>query len=185
MLESTTEFRNTFKELGSLKPPGVSGSRIKNLKDYFLSHVDDEDNLVNILIEEYNQIPVSNKLGPLYVIDAITRGLIDECGSNVEINADAPNGTAPAAIYKISEKIEDWLNDAIPMANDDVKDKICKLIDIWINCSTFRIELLNSIKEKYFKTFTPPGTPPRKKAQLSTSTSTSTSTTNDGGSTNS
>lgn len=183
MLESTTEFRNTFKELGSLKPPGVSGSRIKNLKDYFLSHVDDEDNLVNILIEEYNQIPVSNKLGPLYVIDAITRGLIDECGSNVEINADAPNGTAPAAIYKISEKIEDWLNDAIPMANDDVKDKICKLIDIWINCSTFRIELLNSIKEKYFKTFTPPGTPPRKKAQLSTSTSTST--TNDGGSTNS
>lgn len=139
MLNSVEEFESTLNEMSTLKPPGVSGSRIKNLKEFFLSHVDEEDKLVSILINGCKKTPVSNKLGPLYVVDAIVRALIDEIGSNanVEINGDSPNGTAAAAVYKIQQNIETLLNDAIPNSNDDVKERISKLIDIWVSCSTF------------------------------------------------
>lgn len=168
MLESIENFETTFNELASLKPPGVSGSRIKNLKEFFLSHVDEEDKLVSIIINGCKNIPVSNKLGPLYVIDAIVRALIDEVGSNsnVEINETSPNGTAPAAIYKFQNNIENLLDEAIPNSNDDVKDRISKLIDIWVNCSTFDQKILDSVKSKYYKSFTPPGTPPRKSVRF-------------------
>jgi protein NRD1 len=168
MLESIEDYQNTLNEINNLKPPGVSGSRIKNLKEFFLSHVDEEDNLVRILINCCKTVPVSNKLGPLYVVDSIVRSLIEEIGSNsdVEINSESPNGTAAAAIYKFQTNIEDLLNDAIPNSNDDVKDRISKLIDIWLNCSTFKREILQSIKDKYYKSFTPPGTPPKKKVSF-------------------
>lgn len=165
MLNSVEEFESTLNEMSTLKPPGVSGSRIKNLKEFFLSHVDEEDKLVSILINGCKKTPVSNKLGPLYVVDAIVRALIDEIGSNanVEINGDSPNGTAAAAVYKIQQNIETLLNDAIPNSNDDVKERISKLIDIWVSCSTFDKKIMDSIKSKYYKSFTPPGTPPKKK----------------------
>lgn len=165
MLDSTDDFESTLKELRSIKPPGVSGSRIKNLKEYFLSHVDEEDKLISILIDGCKSSPVSNKLGPLYVIDAIVRALIDEMGNqtSVDDNNLPPNGTALAAVWKIQSNIKDLLMDAIPNSNDDVKNKISNLIDIWINCSTFKKETLDDIKKKYFATFTPPGSPPQKK----------------------
>ncbi|KAG0687076.1 hypothetical protein C6P40_002901 [Pichia californica] len=165
MIETIEDFENTFKEMGNLKPPGVSGSRIKNLKEFFLSHVDEEDKLVSIIINGCKNIPVSNKLGPLYVIDAIIRALIEEIGSNsnVEINTESPNGTAAAAVNKFQKNIESLLDDAIPNSNDDVKERISKLIDIWISCSTFDKNIMDSVKDKYYKSFTPPGTPPQKK----------------------
>lgn len=177
MLETVEDFEATIKELSTLKAPGVSGSRIKNLKDFFLSHVDEEDKLVGILINGCKNTPLPNKLGPLYVVDAIVRSLIDEIGSNgaVEINDQSPNGTAAAAVYKIQTNIEDLLNDAIPESNDDVKERISKLIDIWIGCSTFNLEVLTSIKDKYYKSFTPPGTPPRKKSSYANISSNSNS----------
>ena len=165
MLESVEDFENTLNEMSTLKAPGVSGSRIKNLKDFFLSHVDEEDRLVSILINGCKKTPVSNKLGPLYVVDAIVRALIDEIGSNanVEINGDSPNGTAAAAVHKIQQNIETLLDDAIPNSNDDVKERISKLVDIWVSCSTFDKKIMDLIKSKYYKSFTPPGTPPKKK----------------------
>lgn len=168
MIETIEDFENTFNEMGTLKAPGVSGSRIKNLKEFFLSHVDEEDKLASIIINDCKKIPVSNKLGPLYVIDAIVRALIDEIGSNsnVEINDDSPNGTAAAAVNKFQKNIENLLDETIPNSNDDVKERISKLIDIWVNCSTFDKNILDSIKSKYFKSFTPPGTPPQKKVSV-------------------
>lgn len=168
MLESIEDFENTLNELSTLKPPGVSGSRIKNLKDYFLSHVDEEDKLVNLLINCCISIPVSNKLGPLYVVDSVVRSLIDEIGSNSIVDNNSPNGTASSAIHKFQLNIENLLNDAIPNSNDDVKDKILKLIEIWLNCSTFNKEILLKIKDKFYKSFTPPGTPPNKKVEIET-----------------
>jgi protein NRD1 len=171
MLASIEEYEKTLNDLSTIKAPGVSGSRIKNLKEFFMANVDEEDKLVSLLINSCKNIPVSNKLGVLYVIDAIVRALIEEIGStsDVEISSQSPNGTAPAAVYKIQNSIEDLLNGAIPGSNDDVKEKIGKLIDIWISCSTFDRKLMDTIKEKHYKTFTPPGTPPRKAATAATS----------------
>ena len=171
MLENIEDYENTLNELSTLKPPGVSGSRIKNLKEYFLSHKDEQINLVSLLINSCKNIPVSNKLGVLYVIDATTRGLIDEIG-NVDVVSSNPS------IIKIQENIEDLLNISIPNANEDVQDRICKLIEIWINSSTFDKSILLNIKDKYFKSHTPPGTPPKKNIETVSSSSSSNSNSN-------
>lgn len=171
------EFEKILSELGTLKPPGVSGSRIKHLKDLFVSHVDEEAKLVSILINSCTSTPVSNKLGPLYVLDAVVRALIEELGTSV-VDEKSPEGTAAHAIFQIRSNIERLLDDIIPNSNEDVKDRISKLIEIWVNCSTFDKDILDRIKDKYYKTFTPPGTPPKKKVTfteppVSNSTSTS------------
>ncbi|VEU22653.1 DEKNAAC103386 [Brettanomyces naardenensis] len=171
MSSPVEDFERILKEMGSIKPPGVSGSRIKKLKELFLSNVDQESQLVQKLYDGCKASPASNKLGPLYVVDAVVRGLIDELGKSanggaVEIPKDAPDGTAAAAVLKIQTLVGSIVEDAVKDSSDDVKEKIRKLLEIWDNCHTFDQDTLIKMKKTNFHSTTPPGTPPKKKVKF-------------------
>ncbi|ESX00960.1 hypothetical protein KL918_002605 [Ogataea parapolymorpha] len=165
---SVEEFETILKELPGLKAPGVSGSRIKKLKEIFLNNVSEESKLVSKLYSCCKATPATHKLGALYVVDAIVRGLIDQISKSdtTEITESSPEGTANSAVYKIQSLIENLVDDAVPVSNDDIKEKIGKLVEIWDKGDTFDKKIISSIKDKYFRTTTPPGTPPKKRVKF-------------------
>lgn len=161
------EFSTILSEMSTIKPPGVSGSRIKKLKALFLKNVDQENALVDALVSGCKSTPASNKLGPLYVVDAVIRGLLEELGDNAtkESATPAPEGTAAAAVAGIRSHATELVEDATKDASDSVKDKVFKLVEIWQNCHTFDVETLQKMKSN-FHTTTPPGSPPRKRVRF-------------------
>ncbi|KAH3660109.1 hypothetical protein OGAPHI_007314 [Ogataea philodendri] len=165
---SVEEFETILKELPGVKPPGVSGTRIKKLKEIFLNNVSEESKLVSKLYSCCKATPASNKLGTLYVVDAIVRGLIDQVSKSdsTEITESSPEGTANSAVFKIQSMIENLVDDAVPVSSPDVKEKIGKLVEIWDKGDTFNKSIITSIKDKYFRTTTPPGTPPKKRVKF-------------------
>lgn len=160
------EFESIQKELSTLKPPGVSGSRIKRLTDLAVRSVSEESKLISSLYSNCKATPSTNKLGSLYVVDSIVRVYKDEAKKRGEtIDASAPEGTFAAGVYKITELIESIVDDALELLiNAGTNQKIGKLVDIWERAQTFEPELLARIKDKHFRSTTPPGTPPHSAA---------------------
>lgn len=152
-MSSTEEFKRVIGEINAIKPPGVSGSRIKLLKDLFVGNPDAEEALTQTLIDACKSTAAPNKLGVLYVLDAIMRALIDQ-------------QRGQTLVGKIEPIIPALINDSVLVANDDIKDKIGKLVDIWDQCNTLDKALLTRIKNNNFKSHTPPGSPPAKVAKV-------------------
>lgn len=172
-----TEFETVIKELPTLKAPGVSGSRIKKLTDIAIASVSvstslpghtgstnaqDEAAIIQVLYSNCKAAPSSHKLGTLYVVDSIVRGLLEEAKKNKQaVSADAEPGTYGAAVFKITELIESIVDDAMELQiSNSQRTKIGKLVDIWERAETFLPELIARIRDKHFRSTTPPGTPP-------------------------
>lgn len=121
----------------------------------------------------YNHLiktPYSHKLGILYVVDAIARGYQDlAVNESYPTPSEAPEGTYTAAVYRISQLVEEMFVNifGIPPAEDVkvslkaffflisvltgiLQDKMKKVIDIWERCETFPQETLDTIKRKWF-----------------------------------
>lgn len=162
------EFENILKELATLKAPGVSGTRIKKLTDLAVKNVVDESKFVTALYASCKATPSSHKLGALYVVDSIVRVYTDEAKKRgEEISGLAPEGTFASGVYKISELIESIIDDAMDLLIvQSTNVKIGKLVDIWERAQTFSPETIKKIREKHFKSTTPPGSPPGKVASL-------------------
>jgi protein NRD1 len=157
------EFETILKELPTLKAPGVSGSRIKKLTELATKNVKEESKLITALYSNCKAAPSSHKLGTLYVVDSIVRGYTEEAKKlNETIDSSASEGTFAAGVYKISELIESLIDDAMELLISKSQTiKISKLVDIWERAETFSPEIIKTIRDKYFFSTTPPGTPPR------------------------
>ncbi|VVT54293.1 uncharacterized protein SAPINGB_P004003 [Magnusiomyces paraingens] len=159
-----TEFTNILDALLSVKPPGVSGSKIRSLTSLAVSNVKLEKSMTDAMYNHLIKTPYSHKLGILYVVDAIARGYQDlAVNESYPTPSEAPEGTYTAAVYRISQLVEEMFVNifGIPPA-EDVKDKMKKVIDIWERCETFPQETLDTIKRKWFndESTTPPSSPP-------------------------
>lgn len=159
---SVDEFEAILKQLPTLKAPGVSGSRIKRLTELAVKNVAEESKLMATLYSNCKAVPLTHKLGTLYVVDAIVRAYIEEAKRLEQtVDANAPEGTPAAAAYKLSELIESLMDDSLELCiSPSTKVKIGKLVDIWERAETFLPEILARIRDKHFKLTTPPGTPP-------------------------
>lgn len=159
------EFEKILKEIPALPPPGVSGSRIKRLTDIAVKEIspETESKLMGILYSQCKANSSTNKLGTLYIVDSIVRKFIEEADKKGErLVPDAPEGTYASAVFKTNELIESIVDDAMELLiNPSVNSKIEKLIDIWAKLETFSPDIIRSIRSKYFKSTTPPGSPPR------------------------
>ena len=158
-------FDQLLKELPTLAAPGVSGSRIKELSNIASTDFDKEkeSRIVAALYSSCKSAAPSHKLGTLYVVDAVTRKLKDGAVASGEtIDASAPDGTFASAVYKIGQLIDSLMDDALEYLLDPVTiNKISKLVEIWEKNHTFDAEILKKIKDKHFKSTTPPGSPPK------------------------
>ncbi|OBA24003.1 hypothetical protein METBIDRAFT_19831, partial [Metschnikowia bicuspidata var. bicuspidata NRRL YB-4993] len=161
-------FDSILKELPTLRAPGVSGTRIKKLTDMAVKNVADESQLITVLYSSCKAIPSSHKLGALYVVDSIVRVYMDEAKKRgEEVNADAPEGSYAAGVYRIGQLVEPLIDDTMSLVIVSATvSKISKLVDIWERALTFSPDTIASIRRKHFDSLTPQGSPPGKKSQL-------------------
>ncbi|KAL2149586.1 hypothetical protein VTH82DRAFT_8238 [Thermothelomyces myriococcoides] len=151
----------------SLKPPGVSGSRITNITALCVANVQYESVLIQKLFTHFKKTPGTHKLGVLYVVDSVTRKWLDQAKAQGQTpSLSAPDGTFAAGVHRVTELIPILMNDIIATAPEDQKEKIKKLVDIWEKGQTFPPSMVNSFKEKLNapkatnQSTTPPGSPP-------------------------
>lgn len=147
------------------KPPGVSGSQIKNITALCLNNVQSESVLIQKIFTHFKKTPGTHKLGVLYVVDSVTRRWIDQAKQqNQTINSSAPDGTYAAGVHRVTELIPVLMNDLLQSAPEDQKEKIKKLVDIWEKGQTFPAALIESFKQKLNapknESTTPAGSPP-------------------------
>ncbi|KAL3233889.1 Protein NRD1 [Nakaseomyces bracarensis] len=141
------ETLDSFRELKT----GISGSRIKKLTTYALEHVDAEDVLISQIINYSRTCEDSHKLGSLYIIDSIGRAYLDEARTeNQQVKDTAPVGTAAHAVYTLGQVIQELLVDAVEKSNQDHKEKIRLLMDIWDRSALFQKGDLNSVRGRFF-----------------------------------
>lgn len=161
-------FEASLKETWALKAPGVSGTRIKKLTEIAVKNVTEESKLVMALYSYCKATPTTHKLGALYTVDSIVRVYVDEAKKrNEAIDPLAPEGTFAAGVNRISELIELIIDDAMSLLIvSSTNLKISKLVDIWERAQTFKPSIIASIRNKHFRSTTPPGTPPGKAAVL-------------------
>ena len=159
------EFETVLKEISTLPAPGVSGTRIKRLTDIAVKEMnaENEPKLISILYSQCKANSSTNKLGTLYVVDSIVRKFIEEANKkNEALVPGAPEGTYASAVFKINELVESLVDDAMELLiNPSINIKIGKLIDIWARLETFSPEVIQNIRNKHFKSTTPPGSPPK------------------------
>lgn len=137
----------SFRELKS----GISGSRIKKLTTNALEHVENEETIISLIINYSKTCSDSHKLGSLYIIDSIGRAYLDEARANDEyIKSTAKPGTCAHAVYTLGESIQELLTSAISKSNEDHREKIRTLIDIWDRAGLFQKGYLNAIRAKCF-----------------------------------
>ena len=137
-MEDHQNFVATLESFRELKS-GISGSRIKKLTTYALEHVEDEETLISLVIDYSKTCAPTHKLGSLYIIDSIGRAYLDEARANDDyVKPTARTGTCAHAIYTLGESIQDLLTGAIGKSNEDHREKIRTLIDIWDRAGLFQ-----------------------------------------------
>ena len=149
-IESFEDFKTTLDSFKDLKS-GISGSRIKKLTAYALEHVSDEKNLIQSIIDYARNCNSTHKLGSLYIIDSVGRAYLDEARAKDQyIKSTAKEGTFAHGVFILGENIQILLEDSINKSDDDHKEKIRMLIDIWDRSGLFQKSALNTIRATCF-----------------------------------
>lgn len=166
MSSAVAELEAGLQAMLTLKPPGVSGSRIASITALCMTNIQSESVLIQKLYTHFKKAPATHKLGVLYVLDSVTRKWTEQAkAAGQPINSGAQDGTYAAGVHRVKELLPVLMNDIIQSAPGDQKEKIKKLVDIWEKGQTFPLQMLTDFKEKLSVpsqngSFTPPGSPP-------------------------
>ncbi|KAF8468435.1 hypothetical protein BDZ91DRAFT_762407 [Kalaharituber pfeilii] len=166
-----TEFDNYLQSLLSLKPPGISTSKVKELTTLCSQNVQSESVLIQKLYMHFKKSPASHKLGILYIVDSVAREYMNQARkAGEEYSPTAPDGTYYAGLNRIKDILPNLINDMAQYAPEH-KDKINKLFEIWHRGLTFPPETIAQWKAKLatppsspnvgVRSTTPPGDPPQ------------------------
>ncbi|KAI9796410.1 MAG: hypothetical protein M1833_006182 [Piccolia ochrophora] len=149
MSSAVGELDAALQAMLSLKPPGVSGSKINSVTSLCIANIQSESVLVQKLYTHFKKTPGTHKLGVLYVVDSVTRQWVDHAKKTGQVpGSSASDGTFAAGVNRVTELMPVLMTDIIQHAPEDQKDKIRKLVDIWERGSTFPGPMIASFKEK-------------------------------------
>ncbi|OKL57222.1 hypothetical protein UA08_07679 [Talaromyces atroroseus] len=149
MSSAVAELDGYLQSMQSLKPPGVSGSKIGSITQLCTANVQSESVLIQKLYTHFKRTPGTHKLGVLYVVDSVTRQWVEAARkAGQPPGSAAPDGTFAAGVNRVTELLPVLMTDIINNAPEDQKEKIRKLVDIWERGQTFPLPMLASIKEK-------------------------------------
>ncbi|RVX71317.1 hypothetical protein B0A52_04891 [Exophiala mesophila] len=133
----------------TLKPPGVSGSKINTITTLCTANIQSESVLIQKIYTHFKKAPGTHKLGVLYVVDSVSRQWVDQARkAGQQLGSGAPDGTFAAGVSHVTELLPVLMNDITHAAPEDQKAKIKKLVEIWERSNTFPAPLLASIKER-------------------------------------
>ncbi|EZF22862.1 hypothetical protein H112_04354 [Trichophyton rubrum D6] len=149
MSSAVAELDGYLHSMLSLKPPGVSGSKINGITSLCTANVQSESVLIQKIYTHFKRAPGTHKLGVLYVVDSVTRQWVELARkAGQQIGGSAPDGTYAAGVNRVTELLPVLMTDIINNAPEDQKDKIKKLVDIWERGYTFPAPMLQSFKDK-------------------------------------
>ncbi|KAK2848550.1 hypothetical protein FQN49_005617 [Arthroderma sp. PD_2] len=149
MSSAVAELDGYLHSMLSLKPPGVSGSKINGITSLCTANIQSESVLMQKIYTHFKRAPGTHKLGVLYVVDSVTRQWVDLARkAGQQVGGSAPDGTFAAGVNRVTELLPVLMTDIINNAPEDQKDKIKKLVDIWERGYTFPAPMLQSFKEK-------------------------------------
>ncbi|KAM5440180.1 hypothetical protein McanMca71_002799 [Microsporum canis] len=149
MSSAVAELDGYLHSMLSLKPPGVSGSKINGITSLCTANIQSESVLIQKIYTHFKRAPGTHKLGVLYVVDSVTRQWVDLARkAGQQIGGSAPDGTYAAGVNRVTELLPVLMTDIINNAPEDQKDKIKKLVDIWERGYTFPAPMLQSFKDK-------------------------------------
>ncbi|TLS28802.1 hypothetical protein PpBr36_01844 [Pyricularia pennisetigena] len=164
MASPVADLEANLMAMQALKPPGVSGSKIKEITALCVGNVKSESVLIQKLFTHFKRTPGTHKLGVLYVVDSVTRKWMEQARQTGQaISSAAEDGTFAAGVHRVTELMPSFMNDILGSAPDDQKEKIRKLVDIWEKGQTFPSVMLEGWKTKLDAprvSTTPPGSPP-------------------------
>ncbi|ODQ80355.1 hypothetical protein BABINDRAFT_171283 [Babjeviella inositovora NRRL Y-12698] len=160
-MSAVEEFETILKQLPTVKAPGVSGTRIRKLTELASKNVEMESQMVSKLYAHCKATPSTHKLGALYVLDSILRAYATAAQQeNQTVGETAPDGTAAAGVFQISQVVDLLLKDSLEfMVDEDERIKVGKLLDIWEKTNTFEVSFVAQLRANYFPTTTPKGSP--------------------------
>lgn len=172
-----TELEAGLKAMQALKPPGVSGSRIKDITALCVSNIQSESVIIQKIFTHFKRTNGTHKLGVLYVVDSVTRKWMEQAKQlGQTVSSAAEDGTYAAGVHRVTELMPSFMNDILASAPEDQKEKIRKLVDIWEKGQTFPPAMLEGWKAKLNApkvSTTPPGSPPPNALSMLTSSSSS------------
>ncbi|CAI0650805.1 unnamed protein product [Colletotrichum noveboracense] len=167
MASALADLEEGLQTMLTLKPPGVSGSRIGVITKICVENVQSESIIVQKLFMHFKKAPISHKLGVLYVVDSVTRKWVEQAKSaGQHVDGSASDGTFAAGVHRVTELMPVLMNDMLQLLPEGQKDKISKLLDIWEKGSTFPSTMLESFRQKLkaapepTQSTTPEGSPP-------------------------
>ncbi|KAL8366083.1 hypothetical protein RB595_004725 [Gaeumannomyces hyphopodioides] len=159
-----TELEAGLVAMQALKPPGVSGSRIKDITALCVSNIKSESVIIQKIFTHFKRTNGTHKLGVLYVVDSVTRKWMEQAKQlGQTVSSAAEDGTYAAGVHRVTELMPSFMNDILASAPEDQKEKIRKLVDIWEKGQTFPSAMLEGWKAKLNApkvSTTPPGSPP-------------------------
>ncbi len=146
MSSAVAELEAGLQAMLSLKPPGVSGSRIQSLtalcqanvqvRQYLASlitfrvradhyQLQSESVLIQKLYTHFKKAPGTHKLGVLYVVDSVTRKWTEQAKANGQtINSSAQDGTFAAGVHRVTELLPVLMNDIVQSSPHDQKVRL-------------------------------------------------------------
>ncbi|KAL9102874.1 MAG: hypothetical protein Q9163_002026 [Psora crenata] len=165
------ELDGILQSMLSLRPPGVTTSKISAVTTLCNANIQFETVLIQRIYTHFKKAPPSHKLGVLYVVDSVTRAWVEQArklGQALGPSEHPTDGTFAAGHKRVTELLPAFMNDIINTAPEDQKARITKLLDIWERSGTFAQDMLSSFRQKLAappasapRTTTPPGSPPR------------------------
>lgn len=146
MSSAVGELDAALQGMLSLKPPGVSGSRIQGITALCVANVQvrssssnykrgrnpclaaanftsqSESVLIQKLYTHFRKAPGTHKLGVLYVVDSVTRKWTESAkAAGQPISSSAQDGTFAAGVNRVKELLPALMNDIVQTAPDDQK----------------------------------------------------------------
>lgn len=146
MSAAVAELDSALQAMLTLKPPGVSGTRIASITVLCTNNVEvrlidlhfpvhicsrieanshslqSESVLVQKLYTHFKKAPATHKLGVLYVVDSVTRKWTEQAKSAGQpINSSAQDGTFAAGVHRVKELLPVLMNDIIQTSPIDHK----------------------------------------------------------------
>ncbi|KAF2858494.1 hypothetical protein K470DRAFT_259789 [Piedraia hortae CBS 480.64] len=145
------DLEQQLASLNHLKPPGASKTKVSSITNLCVSHVQEDESIVQSLARAFKKAPPSHKLGALYVIDSVVRQWIDKAkslGQDLKVENRSEPGTYAAAVKRVTEVIPALFDDIIGCSPSEYRPKLENMIAIWEKANTFPSHLLANFRIK-------------------------------------
>ncbi|KAF2688953.1 hypothetical protein K458DRAFT_414623 [Lentithecium fluviatile CBS 122367] len=143
------EIEALLQSLQTLKPPGITKTKIDAITQKCFENVQSDAAIVQNIVHQFNSSAATHKLGVFYVLDSVSRQWLDRARKTGQaVSRNAAPGTFASGVQKITDVLPGLMTDLIRSAPENQKEKISKLLDIWERGQTFPLDMLAGFKQQ-------------------------------------